>query len=68
MLQQLLHRANVGARLKQMRGEGVAQGVDGHWLGKPGLRGCSPDRALQALLEQMVAPLHARARVHRQRG
>jgi hypothetical protein len=34
MPQQLLHRADVGARLQQVRGEGMAQGVDGRQRGR----------------------------------
>lgn len=64
--QQLLHRANVGARLQPVRGEAVAQSV--HRNGFANARLCHSllQCALQSLLIDVMAPPNTRARVHLQ--
>lgn len=68
MPHQFLHRANVGACLQQVRDKTVAQRVHRHRLGDACLRHRLLDRTLEALFEQVVPTLGARAPVHRQRG
>ena len=55
MPQQLLDRPDVGPGLQQVRGEGMAQCVDRYRLGDAGLKDCALERALQALLVQVMA-------------
>lgn len=58
MPQQFLYGADVGPRLQQVRGKGMAQGVDGHVFGQPGL-GCRLlDGTLQTLLKKVMTALH----------
>lgn len=55
MPEKLLHRADVGARLQQVRGEAVAQGVHGDGLANTSLGHGLFDRPLQPLFKQMMA-------------
>ena len=57
--EQFLHRADVGARLQQVRGEAVTQRVRRYVLLDAGQGSGAPQCARQPLLEQVVAPLDA---------
>ena len=63
--QQFLHRADVRARLQQMRGEGMAPGVYRHRPNDARRRGSQLDGAVQAFYVQMVSSPHPRARIDR---
>ena len=68
MAEQRLHGADVDTGLQQVRGERVAQGVR---RGRPvnaGARHRALEGALQRLVVQVMAALHARARIDRQIG
>ncbi len=64
--EQFLHGADVGAALRQMGGEGVAQGVHRDRHGQPSLARRELEVSLQPFFMQVVAPLGARTRVDRQ--
>ena len=68
MPQQFLHRADVGARLQQVGGEGVAQGVNRDVFGDAGLSHRFFQLAIQSFFEQMMAALDACLRVYGQFG
>jgi hypothetical protein len=61
--EQLLHRANVVARLQQMRGKGVAQRVRRGRFVNPGLGHGTLERALKSAVRQVVALDQAAARI-----
>src|ERR1035441_4333396 len=61
--QQVLHRANVRARLQQMGREGMAQHVRGHAFVEPDRFRCHPNRQLESGVQHVMAPLPARVRV-----
>jgi hypothetical protein len=64
--QQLLHGANIGACLQQVRGKAVAQSVHRGVFGNARLHQRSFESATHSLIKQVVAPLHASAWVDRQ--
>ena len=65
MAQQFLHGANVVTGLEQVRGEGMAQHVGRAGFVDAGAARGERDGLLHRLLEEVVAALHAGARVHR---
>ena len=60
---QLLHRADIGARLKQMRGEGMPEGVWPNMLDDPSFASSDLDCFLYAGLEDVMAANMTRTRV-----
>ncbi len=65
MAEQFLNRADVVARLRQMRGEAVAQDVRRHRLRDARAMRRARDRALDDLLVEMVPPAHPIERIRR---
>ena len=63
MAEQLLHGADVVARLQQVRGKGVAQRVRRGGLLDAGLAQCELEGTLEVALQQVVAPPQAGARI-----
>lgn len=67
MPQQRLYGSNIGARLQQVGGKAVTQGMHGHGFENACLGHGHLQGALQTLFEQMVPALDAAARVNRKR-
>ncbi|MEY2843032.1 MAG: hypothetical protein RI920_1069, partial [Pseudomonadota bacterium] len=64
MTQEFLHGADVIARLQQVRGKGMAQGMRRGLLTEPGQLNRLAKRPLKSHILHMVAPLDTRARTH----
>lgn len=61
---QFLHRADVAARLQQMRGEAVPQGMWSHPLANVRRYRAAPDGLLKGGVLHMMPPSDARTRVN----
>ena len=66
--EKLLHRADIGARLKQLRGKAVTQGMHRNGLANARVGYSLLDRSLQPLFKQVMAALSACVRVDGESG
>jgi len=66
--QQFLHRADVGARLQQVRGKTVAQGVHRHRFDDLRRSTGQLNGTLHTFFIEVMAPFNTRSRVNRKPG